>query len=69
LFFRIFFAFFFLRIYNKFIKFFEDLANISINLILFSLKTNGQHSSINIEPTSRLSFKYQGLTRKFSELF
>jgi len=35
----------------------------------FSLKINGQYFGINIGPTSKLIFKYQGLTRKFSEFF
>jgi len=35
----------------------------------FSLKINGQYFGINIGPTSKLIFKYQGLTRKFSECF
>jgi hypothetical protein len=33
------------------------------------MKINGQHSGINIGPTSRLIFKYQELTIKFLELF
>jgi len=33
------------------------------------MKINGQHPSINDEPISRLIFKYQELTRKFSGLF
>jgi len=37
--------------------------------MLFSLKINGQYFGINIEPTSRLLFKYQELTRKFLESF
>jgi hypothetical protein len=33
------------------------------------MKINGQYLVINVEPTSRLVFKYHKLTRKFSELF
>ena len=33
------------------------------------MKINGQHLDINVGPISRLIFKYQELTRKFSELF
>ena len=33
------------------------------------MRINGQYSNINIGPTSKLVFKYQELTRKFSELF
>ena len=33
------------------------------------MKINGQYSGINVVPTNRLVFKYQELTRKFSELF
>jgi len=33
------------------------------------MRINDQHCGINIEPISRLGFKYYKLTRKFSELF
>ena len=33
------------------------------------MKINSQYYGINVEPTSRLIFKYQGLIKKFLELF
>jgi len=33
------------------------------------MKINSQHPDINIRSISKLVFKYQKLTRKFSEIF
>jgi hypothetical protein len=33
------------------------------------MKINGQYPGKNVRPISRLAFKYQELTRKFSGLF
>jgi hypothetical protein len=33
------------------------------------MKINGKHHDINVGPINRLIFRYQKLTRKFSELF
>jgi hypothetical protein len=47
------------------VKVLKDLTNISITVsfhFFFSLKVNGQHSSINVGPISRLVFKYEKAT-------
>jgi hypothetical protein len=33
------------------------------------MRINGQYFDINVEPTSRVTLKYQKLTKKFLELF
>jgi len=55
---------FFLGIYNKFVKFIKNLTYISIIL----KKINSWKLMVNIL-VYRLIFKYQEVTRKFSELF
>jgi hypothetical protein len=44
-------------------------VTISITLKILILEISGQHSGINVGPTSIMVFKFHELTRKFSELF